>query len=153
MIRIPYDVTDLIFRLLFSLIFLGLGAEHLFHDELIQEMMPDYMVYKRFLSVCAGCVLILGGLSVMFGFFHRTGAVLLGLFLITVTIMIHGQGIIATPESLPDQWHWLWNVYQRSNFTKNLCLLGVCFHLLNHNPGKYSIDNFRYRRSLQSDCK
>ena len=138
--KLNYDVTDLIFRVLFSLIFLGLGLEHLFSDEMIQGMMPQWLSCRRPLSFFSGTVLLVGGLSVLLGFYTTRGAILLGSFLVIVTVLIHLPGTWARPEGLPEAWGWLWDVYQRSNLVKNLCLIGVCFHLINHRPGKYSLD-------------
>ncbi len=138
--RISYDVSDLIFRLLFSLIFIGLGFEHLLDDRIIQMMMPDWFVYRRALSVVAGMILLVGGFSVLLGYRVRGGAILLGIFLIVVTATIHLPALFAPPPDLPGQWRWLWDVYQRSNFAKNMCLLGGCFHLVNHRLGRFSVD-------------
>ena len=138
--KLNYDLTDVIFRILFSLIFLGLGLEHLFSDTIIRNMMPDWLVYKRTLSMIAGILLLVGGLSVLLGYRTTWGAILLGGFILLVTILIHIPATWHQPADLPPSWRWLWDVYQRSNLVKNLCLLGVCFHLINHQPGKYSLD-------------
>ncbi len=143
---LSYDVTELIFRILFSLIFLGLGLEHLFSDHLIQDMMPDWLISKRFFSVLAGLVLLAGGLSVLTGYQTVKGGLLLGIFLIIVTALIHVPALFREPTGLPASWTWLWSVYQKSNLVKNLCLLGVCFHLINHQPGRYSLDEWLLRR-------
>ena len=147
MIKIDYDITDLLFRLLFSTIFLGLGMEHIFSDHLIQNMMPDWFVYKRLLSITAGIILLAGGTAVMLGFKPQIGATVLGIFLIVVTMTIHAPALVNYPPSLPQDWHWLWDVYQRSNFIKNLCLFGVCLHLINHKPGRYCIDEIILKRN------
>lgn len=139
---INYDVTDLIFRVLFSLIFIALGGEHLFSDAIIQSMMPDWLPFKRLLSILAGVILLSGGGMILLGFQTQIGALVLGIFLVLVTIVIHGPALLGVPDSLPETWHWLWEVYQRSNFVKNLCLLGVCFHLINHETGKFSLDAY-----------
>lgn len=148
---LSYDLTELIFRILFSLIFLGLGLEHLFSDQMIQEMMPDWLISKRLFSVLAGLVLLTGGLSVLTGYQTVKGGISLGVFLIVVTVVIHLPALLRTPVDMPLSWHWLWAVYQKSNLVKNLCLLGVCFHLINHKPGRYSLDEWlavrRGRRS------
>ena len=138
--RLNYDLTELIFRILFSLIFLGLGFEHLFSDDIIRGMMPDWILWKRTLSMAAGLVLLLGGFSVLLGYRTTWGAIVLGCFLLLVTALIHVPAVLAQPADLPREWGWLWDVYQRSNLVKNLCLLGVCFHLINHTPGRYSLD-------------
>ncbi|MDJ0840395.1 MAG: DoxX family protein [Acidobacteriota bacterium] len=138
--RLDYDTTELIFRILFSLIFLGLGMEHLFADALIRDMMPDWLEYKRPVSLLAGVVLLSGGCSVLLGYRTATGAIVLGCFLLVVTLVIHLPALWQVPAELSAEWTWLWEVYQRSNLVKNLCLLGVCFHLINHRPGRFSLD-------------
>jgi uncharacterized membrane protein YphA (DoxX/SURF4 family) len=137
--QLSYDASDLIFRLLFSLIFLGLGLEHIFSDELIQGMMPVWIGSKRIASLVAGVVLVGGGLSVAIGYNVRPAAMMLGGFLIVVTLTIHLPALFHQPAGLPADWSWLWDVYQRSNFFKNLCLLGVCFHLTHHRVGKFAV--------------
>lgn len=133
------DLSELIFRILFSLIFLVLGAEHIFRDELIQRMMPEFLPLKRTISIGCGIILVGGGLMIMLGYRIHLAATILGLFLIAVTLAIHAPALLSAPLDLPDEWHWLWDLYQRSNFIKNLCLLGVCFFLLHHEPGKYRL--------------
>ena len=145
---ISEDLADLIFRILFSSIFLGLGIEHLFHDELIQTLIPDWMEYKRAASITSGVVLITGGTLILVGAFIQYAAAMLGVFLITVTAVIHAPALFMAPPGLPADWRWLWDLYQRSNFVKNLCLLGVCFYLVHHQPGSFSIDAWlRARRN------
>ena len=138
--RLDYDTTELIFRVLFSLIFLGLGMEHLFADGLIRDMMPDWLVYKRAVSLLAGMILLCGGFSILLGYRTAAGAITLGSFLLVVTLMVHLPAMWQRPVGLNPDWVWLWEVYQRSNLVKNLCLLGVCFHLINHRPGRFSLD-------------
>lgn len=136
--HISYDVADLVFRLLFSLIFIGLGMEHFFADDLIRAMMPDWVGSKRIASVIAGIVSLGGGISVATGRNVRQAAMLLGAFLVVVTAVVHAPALFHRPADLPSGWTWLWDVYQRSNFFKNLCLLGVCFQLMHHRVGRYS---------------
>ena len=49
--RIDADRAELVFRLLFSSIFIVLGGEHMFSDGLIQELMPSWVPAPRFLSI------------------------------------------------------------------------------------------------------
>ncbi len=136
-----YDQSEFVFRVLFSLIFIGLGLEHMFSDATIRSMMPSWIVFPRFWSFMSGCVLLAGGLSIMVGWRVRLGAVALGIFLVLVTAVIHAPNLFVKPVGLSPDWVWLWDVYQRSNFVKNLCLLGGCFYFYNHQPGRYSIDH------------
>ncbi|MBW2387768.1 MAG: DoxX family protein [Deltaproteobacteria bacterium] len=138
--RIDSDLAELVFRLLFSSIFIVLGGEHVFRDELIQQLMPPWMPSPRLFSVAAGVLLLTGGASIALGFRMHIAAIALGVFLVVVTLLIHVPGMLAYPPDLPPDWQWLWDLYQRSNFIKNVCLLGVCFHFLYHEPGFYSLD-------------
>jgi len=142
--------SEAAFRFFFSLIFLALGFEHLFADQLIQAMMPAWLPAKRAFSLLAGLVLLSGGSSIFLGFRVRWGAVLLACFLVPATALIHAPALFHVPASLPAEWHWLWLVYQRSNFIKNLCLLGGCFHLFNHALGPYSLESWLARRRQSS---
>jgi len=145
-LNLSYDVTDLIFRVLFSLIFLGLSMEHFFSDHLIQAMMPDWLgESKRLVSIITGAVLLTGGISILIGWNVHAAAILLGMFLLLVTVTIHGPALLHHPANMPADWTWLWDVYQRSNFFKNLCLLGVCFHLNHHRVGRFGLDGRKPR--------
>ncbi len=132
------DVRDLVFRALFSSIFVGLGAEHIFDDVLILHLMPQWVLYPHLVSGICGLILLSGGLSILLGYRLKWGATMLGAFLIAVTVTVHLPGLFQAPQSISDQW--LWTVFQRSNLVKNLCLFGVCVQLTGHRPGAYSFD-------------
>lgn len=144
--KISPDFADALFRSLFSLIFLGLGAEHLFSDNLIRRLMPDWLPAPREVSVFCGVWLVGWGGMILVGWHLRLAALALGSFLVLVTFTIHLPGVIQPPNALPDDAVWLWEILQRSNLVKNLCLLGVCFHLLHHAPGRFSVQALRERR-------
>jgi uncharacterized membrane protein YphA (DoxX/SURF4 family) len=104
---------------------------------------------KRLISVLAGVVLLTGGCSILLGLKVHLGASVLALFLVVVTATVHAPGLFgAPPGRLQPEAAWIWQVYQRSNFVKNLCLIGVCVHLLTHQPGRYSLDRYLARRRL-----
>ena len=134
------DIGDLLFRVLFSSIFIGLGVEHIFSDHLIQTLIPAWMPHKRLMSIFCGSWLLIWGCFIMVGWRIRYAAVALGFFLAIVTVVIHLPGILTTPEGIPPEYIGFWVILQRSNLAKNLCLLGVCFHLLNHSVGIYSLE-------------
>jgi uncharacterized membrane protein YphA (DoxX/SURF4 family) len=134
------DVADVGFRVFFSSIFIGMGGEHLFANTIIRQMMPGWLATVPLLAELAGLVLLVGGLHVLLGYRIHRGAVILSAFLLVVTLGLHGPALFRHPAGLPQDWQWLWDVYQRSNFVKNLCLFGVCLQLLHHEPGRYSLD-------------
>lgn len=140
---IDKDKADFLFRFFFSIIFLGMGMEHLFSDELIRSMMPDYILFKRLVSILSGLLLITGGGMILVGFKIRYAAIGLGAFVTLVNIVVHAPALFHTPIGLANEWTWLWEVYQRSNFVKNICLLGVCLHLLHYEVGKFSLEYYR----------
>jgi len=133
------DVNELIFRVLFSSIFLGLGGEHLVSDHLIQRLMPTWMPAPRLFSILAGVILLTGGTMVLLGWQLRVASWILGAFLIVVTAIVHLPAVVRAPPPMPEDAEWMWVVLQRSNLVKNLCLLGVCFLLYNHTAGAYSL--------------
>ena len=139
--RISPDLSDLLFRALFCLIFIGLGGEHIVADELIQQLMPDWVPYKRLASIASGLWLVGWGGMILHGWNLRWPAAALGVFLVVVTLVVHVPGLLKYPDSLTRDCRWMWDIFQRSNLAKNLCLLGVCFHLLHHRLGKYSLQS------------
>jgi uncharacterized membrane protein YphA (DoxX/SURF4 family) len=148
--RVNSDTRDLIFRGLFSSIFLGLGSEHLLDDRLIRHLMPGWIEYPTLVSRVSGTVLLLGGLSILTGYRMQLGARLLGAFLFVVTLTVHVPGCFKIPADIPADAAWIWTVLQRSNLVKNVCLFGVCVHLTTQAPGRFSIDAWRAQRSSQT---
>jgi uncharacterized membrane protein YphA (DoxX/SURF4 family) len=144
--RVSNDTRDLIFRGLFSSIFLGLGSEHLLDDRLIQHFMPTWVGYPLLASRFSGFVLLIGGMSILAGYRMQLGARLLGAFLFVVTSTVHVPGLFQVPAGIPADTAWLWTVFQRSNLVKNMCLFGVCVHLTTLAPGRFSVDAWRARR-------
>ena len=144
--RVDADVRDLIFRSLFSTIFLGLGSEHLLDDRLILHLMPAWVGHPMLASRASGTVLLLGGLSILLGYHMQLGARLLGAFLLIVTLAVHVPGCFSVPASIPGDAAWIWTVLQRSNLVKNVCLFGVCVHLTTQAPRRYSLDAWRARK-------
>ncbi len=138
------DMRDLIFRALFSTIFVGLGMEHIFDDKLILLLMPTWVLYPHLVSIASGVILLLGGFSILLGYRVHDGARLLGAFLVAVTLAVHLPGLFNMPAEISDEW--LWTIFQRSNLVKNVCLFGVCVHLTQHESGRLSLDAWLRRR-------
>lgn len=139
------DLVDLIFRGLFSAIFLTLGLEHLFNDATIHLIMPAWLPWKRTISVLCGMWLTTGGLMILAGWYVRWAAIGLGIFVAVVTAVVHAPFLLHSPQGIvPPEQEWLFTVFQRSNFMKNVCLLGVCVLLTTYRVGRYGIQGRRY---------
>ena len=134
------DTSDLLFRLLFRFIFLALGGEHILSDDLIQRIMPAWMPAPEIVSIIVGIVLSVGGVCIVLGWRLRFAALLLGSFVIVVTLVVHVPAVFFQPDFVDPSNRWMWDILQRSNLAKNLCLLGVCFLLWHHQPGRWSLD-------------
>lgn len=143
---ISSDFADLVFRILFCLIFIALGGEHVFKDDLIQRLMPAWVPFPKLVSLACGLVLLSGGALIALGYKLRFAAILLGSFLVVVTALVHGPALANAPDFIGPENEWLWQILQRSNYVKNICLLGVCLLLLNYTPGKWSLHAIIERR-------
>ncbi len=139
------DLTEFLFRILFCVIFIGLGAEHLFKDDLIRLLMPAWVPWPRFVSAACGLWLVFWGSFILLGWHLKWSAIALGAFVVGVTALVHAPALLSYPPTLPEGCLWMWDILQRSNFVKNLCLLGVCFHLLHHEPRKLSLTAYLQR--------
>lgn len=88
--------------------------------------------------MAAGSValLVLGALSLILGLFTRLGAVLLMLFLVVVTPVMHP----------------FWDdPAQGSAFFKNVSLFGALLLILVFGPGPWSLDRWRARRTTATE--
>ena len=132
---------------MFCLIFIGPGGEHMAADDLIQHLMPAWTPLKRLVSIACGFWLLCWGGLILVGWNLRWTAAALGGFLILVTVLVHLSGMFSSPHGVAVGCQWMWDILQRSNLAKNLCLLGVCFHLLHHRLGKYSLQAVIVARS------
>ena len=86
--------------------------------------------YASALVYVAAIAEIIGGLMVMTGFLTRPGAVLLVLYLVPVTIIMHGFWNAAGQE----------RTMQFVQFMKNLSIIGGLLMIVAFGPGKWSVD-------------
>ncbi len=141
------NLSDILFRVLFSLIFIGLGSEHALSDDLLQKLMPPWVPAPRIVSILCGLFLFTGGFLIAIGYRLKLAAKMLGIFLLVVTILVHAPELVAndSPAAHPDD-QWMWTALQRSNFVKNLCLIGVCVMLPYYQVGDWSVEKIVAKR-------
>jgi len=89
-------------------------------------MLSGYAASKRVpaprvLTLVAGVLLLLGGLSILLGVYPVAGVVALAIFFIPVTFWMHDFWAVQDPMQ---------KMTQMVNFTKNLALLGAALMLL-----------------------
>jgi len=90
------------------------------------EMLSGWAASKRvpapkLLTLVAGVLLLVGGLSILLGVFPVVGVVALAAFFIPVTFWMHDFWAVQDPMQ---------KTIQMVNFTKNLALLGAALMLL-----------------------
>jgi putative oxidoreductase len=121
-------------RVLFVLIFLISGAQH-FSQDAVAYAQSQGVPMARVLVPLSGVMALLGGLSVALGYKARIGALLLVLFLLPVTLMMHRFWAIEDPAQA---------MVQQVMFMKNLSMLGAALLLTHFGAGPLSIDQRIY---------
>jgi uncharacterized membrane protein YphA (DoxX/SURF4 family) len=116
------DVLLLVGRIIFGGFFFYSGVNHFAKF----GMMTQYAKMKGvpFPAIAqgmTGLMLLLGGLSIVFGIYPFVGIVLLVVFLVPVTLMMHNFWKLEDPQM---------RMADRVNFTKNMALLGAVFMLV-----------------------
>ena len=91
------DLTEFLFRILFCIIFIGLGAEHLFKDDLIRLLMPAWVPWPRFVSAACGLWLVFWGSFILLGWHLKWSAIALGAFVVGVTALVHAPALLSYP--------------------------------------------------------
>ena len=123
--------APLLGRILLSSIFL-MSAIHKMTDWAgTEKLMADKgMTMVPFFLAGAFTLELVGSLSLLLGYKARWGALLLILFLIPVTVVMH------------DFWHYQGKMQQDQmmNFIKNVAILGGLFLALGFGSGRYSAD-------------
>lgn len=127
-------------RFLFSLIFIMSGLNH-FSSGSISYAASSGVPFADILVPISGVFAILGGLSVLTGFHARFGALLLLMFLIPVTLLMHDFWTIQDSQMAQDQM---------IHFMKNLTMIGGAILIAFYGAGPISIDNHRAKKGSRS---
>lgn len=125
------DVLDLLARILIAVIFLYEAYDSIFYFGATKEVMDDYgLVWQQDLLL-GGAIffLILGGLLILLGYRSAFGAILLLLYWIPVTFIVHS----------------FWNdpvQFRREEameFMKNIAIIGGLLMIFVNGSGRFSI--------------
>jgi putative oxidoreductase len=117
-------------RVLFALIFVASVVGHFSQAEIAQASAHG-VPFATLLVPLAGLIALAGGVSVMLGYRAKVGALLLAVFLVPVTLVMHKFW------GLPDAQMAM---MQKVNFMKNTSLFGTCLLLIHFGSGPYSLD-------------
>ncbi|HEY0482083.1 MAG TPA: DoxX family protein [Kofleriaceae bacterium] len=118
-------------RVLFALIFVTSVIGH-FSSAEIAEASAHGVPMATILVPLAGLIALVGGVSIMLGYRARFGALLLLVFLVPVTLIMHKFWGLPDPQMA---------MMQKINFMKNLSLIGACLLIMHYGSGPYSLDS------------
>lgn len=117
-------------RALFAFVFLYSAAGH-FTRQSVDYAAAQGVPFAGLLVPLTGLILIAGGASVLLGFHARLGGLLLVLFLVPVTLVMHDFWNVAEPVA---------RQVQQGMFLKNLSMLGGALLVTYFGAGPLSLD-------------
>ena len=126
------DITDLIGRIFLSAIFIFEAIDSILFFGNTKDSMSEYglMWAQDFQLYGAIFLLTMGGLMVLFGYRSTLGAILLLIYWVPVTFLVH------------DFWNTTTNAELREQsilFMKNIAIIGGLLMLVGKGSGRYSI--------------
>jgi putative oxidoreductase len=120
-------------RIFYSLIFILASIEN-FSRESIDFAAARGVPIASILVPLSGILILLGGLSILLGYKARYGALLIVIFLIPVTLVLHKFWGIDDPMKAG---------LQQAMFLKNLSMLGAALIIAYFGSGPLSLDKKR----------
>jgi putative oxidoreductase len=136
---IPYNVKAssvpqaglvLLGRFFYALIFLMAAANH-FSKQTISYAAAQGVPLASVAVPLSGIIALAGGLSIVLGYHAKTGAWLIVLFLVPVTLMMHKFWTVHDPVMAQTQM---------AMFMKNVALLGAALLITQFGSGPLSLD-------------
>ena len=116
------NVLILIGRIIFGGFFISSGVNHFMGFEMMMQYAKMKGVpFPAFAQGVTGLLLLLGGLSILFGIYPCVGIVMLVAFLLPVSFMMHNFWTLADPQL---------RMADKVNFMKNMALLGALLMFL-----------------------
>lgn len=117
-ITVIHPGIGIVGRALFTLIFFLSGITHFTDVQSYAALMPEAIPWRSFWVLISGAVELLGAALVLTNRYPRLGAWLIVLFLIPVTITVHGVAMVSDPDARMRQ-------IQLSFFLKGLTMTGA----------------------------
>jgi putative oxidoreductase len=122
-------------RFLYALIFIFAGFNH-FSFGSVEYAANSGVPIPDILVPLSGLIAMIGGISVLLGYHARVGALLLLLFLIPVTLMMHDFWNLSGQEAQQ----------QMAGFMKNLSMIGGAVLIIFYGAGPKSLDNHQAKK-------
>lgn len=125
------EAVLLIGRILFSAVFIGSGINHLRNSAAVGQYAASAGVPSgHAIAIVTGLTILIGGLMVLLGFKGRIGAILLVLFLVPVSFIMHRFWGVSDPMVAANQ---------QAHFMKNIALAGAALMVIYFGTGALSL--------------
>jgi putative oxidoreductase len=99
-ITITSPAIGIIARILFTLIFFLSGITHFTSMQSYIDLMPAAIPFRAFWVAISGVVELCGAAMILFNYRPRLGGWLIVIFLVPVTIVVHGTAMLTLPDPL-----------------------------------------------------
>jgi putative oxidoreductase len=99
-LRIISPAIGITARILFTLIFFLSGITHFTSMQSYISLMPAPIPMRAFWVAISGVVELAGAVLILFNYRPRLGGWLIVLFLVPVTIVVHGTAMLTLPDPL-----------------------------------------------------
>lgn len=117
-----FFILHIIGRILFGGFFVWMGINHFVKLQSMTGYAASKKVpFPREATIVTGIMMILGGLSVLAGFYVWIGLILVGVFLLVTSFVMHRYWTVSDPMVRQGE---------KTNFLKNLALVGIILLLL-----------------------
>ncbi|MBX3420696.1 MAG: DoxX family membrane protein [Pirellulaceae bacterium] len=117
-IYIHHPAIGIVGRVMFVLIFFLSGVTHFTDPAGYVALMPEIIPFREFWVILSGMVELAGAFFILTNRAPRLGGWLIVLFLIPVTVVVHGHGILAAPDAVMAR-------IQTSFFLKGITMIGA----------------------------
>jgi putative oxidoreductase len=115
-VMIISPAIGLVARILFTLIFFLSGITHFTTMQTYVALMPAAIPIRAFWVAISGVVELIGAAMILLNYRPRLGAWLIVLFLVPVTIVVHGTAMLSLPDPA-------WRAANVSFFLKGLTMI------------------------------
>ena len=105
-------------RVMFTLIFFLSGITHFTDLQSYAELMPEAIPFRPFWVMISGVVELMGAALILTNRMAHIGGWLIFIFLVPVTIVVHGVSMVTTPDPVMEQ-------IQLSFFLKGVAMAGA----------------------------
>lgn len=125
------DYFDLLGRILLSMIFFFEVYDYIAYAKINKQIMSEYGLQSNQDLLLYGAIflLVLGSLMVLTGYRMRTGAILLALYWVPMTLIVHAFWDYPLEEQR----------LQSILFTKNIAITGGLMIAATHTSGRFAI--------------